>query len=68
MLSAELHDGGVKHHDTLPLLSLFGGIGAARRSLKLIGVHPAGYVSCEVKPTAAKFVKCTWPNVYEVGD
>lgn len=48
--------------DDLLLVSLFDGIGGARRALELACIQPVGYVSVECDETAKRVVEYTWPD------
>ncbi|CAK0796360.1 unnamed protein product, partial [Prorocentrum cordatum] len=54
--------------DEVVLLSLFDGIGGARRALDLMGLTPALFVSAEIDAEAKRVTKYAWPDVLEVGD
>ncbi|CAK0822773.1 unnamed protein product, partial [Prorocentrum cordatum] len=54
--------------DEVVLLSLFDGIGGARRALDLLGLTPALFVSAEIDAEAKRVTKYAWPDVLEVGD
>ena len=47
------------------LVNLFGGVGAARRALELIGIEPGVHVHIESCPTAAAIVKREWPAAFQ---
>ena len=50
------------------LVSLFDGIGGARRSLDLLGIELAGSVSSEIDERARRVVREAFPDTEEVGD
>eukprot|EP00973_Karenia_brevis_P043882 6077023-Karenia_brevis.AAC.1 len=54
--------------EELVLFSLFDGIGSARRALELLKIKPGGYISADIKPTACRVVRYSWPDLVEVGD
>ncbi|CAK0903887.1 unnamed protein product, partial [Prorocentrum cordatum] len=54
--------------DEVVLVSLFDGIGGARRALGLLGLAPALFVSAEIDAVAKRVTKYAWPEVLEVGD
>ncbi|CAK0802495.1 unnamed protein product, partial [Prorocentrum cordatum] len=51
--------------DEVVLLSLFDGIGGARRALDLLGLAPALFVSAEIDAEAKRVTKYAWPDVLE---
>ena len=59
---------GSRARDELGLVSLCGGIGAARRSLELLGVEVAVFVLAEIDPRAIAVVRARWPEVVVWGD
>ena len=52
----------------LLLVSLFDGIGGARRTVESMRVTPAAYVAAEVDTGARRVVRSCWPSVEELGD
>ena len=47
----------------LVLVAPFDGIGGARRSLELLGIRPAMYISIEIDQGCHRVVKAAWPEV-----
>ena len=54
--------------DVVGLVSLFDGIGGARRSFDLLGVELAAFAISEISEPACKIVRHVWPEVQEWGD
>ncbi|CAK0817390.1 unnamed protein product [Prorocentrum cordatum] len=54
--------------DEVVLLSLFDGIGGARRALDLLGLTPALFLSAEIDAEAKRVTKYAWPDVLESGE
>eukprot|EP00971_Amphidinium_carterae_P321828 6397415-Amphidinium_carterae.1 len=50
------------------LISLFDGIGGARRAWELLGLPLAAYISSEVDKSARRVVKRAWPEAIDWGD
>ena len=51
----------------LVLVSVFDGIGGARRALELVDIKPAVYISIENDPRCQEVVKRAWPEVISLG-
>ena len=50
------------------LISLFDGIGGARRAFELLGLGLAGYCSAETHGPASRVARYAWPDIWEIGD
>ena len=48
--------------DSLLLVELFAGIGAAKRGLQILGVTPGTHIACEVAPDAIAVLKEAHPE------
>jgi len=59
---------GSSARDEIGLISLCGGIGAARRAFELLGIELAVFVLAEIDERAVKVVTARWPGVVLWGD
>ena len=50
------------------IVGLFDGMGILRMSAERLGLSIAGYVSCEIDPTAKRVIRLRWPGVVQMGD
>ena len=55
-------------NDSIGLVESFGGIGAGRRALEILGVVPCFHVSIETCEAAQRVTRAAWPEVIELGD